>query len=245
MKQLSLVAFHGAKPPAFGELIRASHEALRSGLRAEAFAPYRMAQVHATIAGMERLDDRAPPISRNLWRKRQVEAVMEFRGLREVVARHLPLSIRFGGFTPAARDFASRGAPPYERSFRIQLAAGRATLIGWPHRAFDFGRRSLAELRADLARTCAIEHKYDDDNDLFVVLGTLYRDAVGCAPDVERMERTMRERLAARPLELELGVDRLHIVCYESESLDPRTTTAYALDDPRLTPEFLIGLYQS
>jgi len=245
MKQLSLVAFHGTKSPAFGELIREGQEAIRSSLPAGAFAPYRVPQVHATIAGVERLDDRAPPISRNLWRKRQVEVAMEFRDLREVVARHLPLSIRFGGFTRAARDFASRGATPYERSFQIQLAAGRATLIGWPHRAGDFSRRSLAELRTDLARTCRIEHKYDDDNDLFVVLGTLDGDAVGSAPDVERIERTMRERLAAGPLELELTVDRMHVVCYLSESLEPATTTAYALDDPRLTPGFLIGLYES
>ena len=245
MKQLSLVALYGAKPPAFEALVLACQEAVRDGLPAGTFALYPVAQVHATIAGMERLDGRTPPIGRNLWRKRQVEAPMDFAPLAEIVARHLPMSVRFGGFAPDSRELASRGATPYERSFEIQLAAGRVTLIGWPHCRGDFGPRALAALRAELAQRCRIEPKYDDDNDLFLVLGTLEAGAAGMADAVARVEHGVRERRAAAPLELELTLERVRVACYESESLDPATTTAWALDDPRLGPELLTGLYDT
>lgn len=245
MKQLSLVALYGAKPPGFEDRVRGCQGALRAGLPAGVFAPYLVGQVHATIAGLERLEGRAPPVNRNLWRKRRDETPMDFGPLREVVARHLPMSVRFGGFGPASRDFASRGATPYERSFEVQPARGTATLIGWPHRGGDFGSRALAALRADLARRCRIEHKYDDDNDLFLVLGTLSAGTARLAGAIERIVRTVRDRLAAEPLELALTSDRIHVACYESESLDPATTTAYALDDPRFGAELLAGLYDS
>jgi hypothetical protein len=245
VKQLSLVAFYGAKDRDLWGRIRACQRAIRSGLPPGTFSAYAAKQVHATIAGMERLDGRLPPIARNAWRARKVESVMDFRPLREVVARNLPLAIRIGGFARSARGFTSRGETPHARSFQIQLAAGRATLIGWPHEAGDFGRRRLAALRADLARSCRIEHKYDDDNDLFFVLGTLAGDTADVAPAAARVEREVRDGLAAHPLQLELTLERVHVACYESESLDPRSTRAYPIDDPRLTPEFLAALYEA
>jgi len=244
VKQLTLVAFYGAKDPRFARRIIATQQAIRSALPLGTFVGYSVEQVHATLAGMERLDDRTPPVGRNAWHARKAEVVMDFSRLREVVARHLPLTIRCGGFDPSWREFTSRGESPYVRTFQLQLATRRATLMGWAHVAGDFGDRLLAGLRDDLEQTCGIAHKYPDDNDLFLTLGALAGDATGIVHAAARAERAVRDDLAVDPLELELTEARVHVARYESESLEPGSTETYSIGDSLLGSAFLNALYE-
>lgn len=236
MKQLSLVAFYGEKDlPLAGLLDRCRSVAAGSPLGG-GFNPYRAAQVHATIVGMEGLPDE-PRINRNLWSKRGVKAPMEFSRLGHVVGRPLPLSIRFGGFDRGDRRFESQGRAPYERSFQIDRRSGRMTLIGWPHVQGDFGPRLLVQLRGSLADQCKLEHKYDGDNDLYLVLGIV--EPVVDDVDASAVEVAVREYLRMNPLDVRLTLEDVSVACYEEETLDPSTTIARNLADSSLTPDAL------
>ena len=242
MKQLSLAAFYGEKERAFAELVDHCRSVVAESPLGETFAPYRTAQVHATITGMESLPGE-PACNRNVWSKRGVKARMEFSRLAEVLGRRLPMSIRVGGFDPGDCRFKSQGRVPYERSFQVHAATGKVTLVGWPHMEGDFGPRLLERLRGDLAESCNIEHKYDGDNDLYLVLGTVEPDAVaGNAPAVEA---TVRDHLMRHAFEFRLKPADLFVVRYEDETLDPASTTAYVATDSDLTPGYLEALYDS
>jgi len=242
MKQLSLVAFYGEKERPLAELVDHCRSVVAESSLEETFTPYRTAQVHATITGMESLPGE-PPCNRNVWSKRGVEARMEFSRLAEVLGRHLPMSIRLGGFDPGDCGFKSRGLGPYERSFQIHPATGKLTLVGWPHLEGDFEPRLLERLRSDLAEACNIEHKYDGDNDLYLVLGTVEPAAV--AGDVSTVEATVRDHLLRHPLDIRLGLADAFIVRYEEETLERASTTAYVATDPGLSPGYLRALYDS
>ena len=132
---------------------------------------------------------------------------------------------------------------PYERSFQIHQASGKVTLVGWPHVGGDFGPRLLEGLRQDLAEMCNIEHKYDGDNDLYLVLGTVEPSAAAAgAPTVETAGR---DHLLRHPLDIELELAEVVIVRYDEETLDPVSTAAYAVTDPGMTSDYLETLYDS
>ncbi|MFQ6054650.1 MAG: hypothetical protein ACE5J3_01545 [Methanosarcinales archaeon] len=66
------------------------------------------------------------------------------------------------------------GKTPYELSFQVQLATSKLTLIGWPHKNLNFtDKRMLWDLRHEIETKCNIKHKYENDNDLFMVLGEI------------------------------------------------------------------------
>jgi hypothetical protein len=229
MKQLSLVAFYGAKEPLLAGLLDHCRSTVAESSLGEVFQPYGAKQIHATITGMESLPGERR-FNRNLWRKRGVEAPMDFSKLTKVLSNRLPMSIR-------------QGRMPYERTFQVHQASGKVTLVGWPHVGGDFEPRRLERLRQDLAETCNIEHKYDGDNDLYLVLGTVESSAVaGGTPPVET---TLRDYLRRHPLDIGLELAEVLIVRYEEETLDPASTVAYAVSGPGLTPGFLETLYDS
>jgi hypothetical protein len=236
MKQLSLVAFYGEKGRPLAGLLDRCRSVVDDSLPGGAFNSYQAAQIHATIVGMEGLPGE-PRVNRNLWSKRGLKALMKFSSLAEVVGRSLPLSVRYGGFDPGDRRFDSRGRAPYERSFQIDRSSGRATLIGWPHVDGNFGLRYLERLRDDLAEECNLEHKYDGDNDLYLVLG-IVRPPVDHAR-ASSAELAVREYLRANPLDVRLALEELSVVRYLEETLDPSTTVAHHLADSSLTPDAL------
>ena len=211
------------------------------GPTGDPFTPYRPTQVHATIAGMESLPG-APGWNRNLLERHGVRARTDLSRIVEVVRRRLPLTIRIGGFAPGDDRFESRGQEPYERSFGIDPTTGKATLIGWPHRDGDFAPRLLEELRQDLERTCSIAHKYDRDDDLFMVLGAFARPVP--QDSARAVESAVRDRLRDHPVDIRLEREDLSIVRYDEPTLDPASTVVYPLADPdRALPdlEALLG----
>lgn len=241
MNQLSLVAFYGNKDGPLAGLLEHCRSAVAESPLGESFDAYDAAQIHATIVGMECLPGK-PPINRNVWDKRGVEVRMNFSPLREVVGQRLPVSIRFGGFEPDDRPFESQGRRPYERSFQIHPTGGRVTLMGWPHEQGDYGPRRLEELREDLSHRCNLEHKYDGDNDLYLVLGFVNPATVTAGAE-SAVESEVRDYLRHHPLDVSLGLSDVSIACYVDETLDRSTTIARALTDPEVTPDFLEALY--
>jgi len=239
--QLSLVAYYGAKRAGLANLLDRCRRTIVDGPLGESFAPYRAAQVHATITGMESLPG-SPGWNRNLFEHRGVRARMDLSRIDEVVRRRLPLTIRFGGFAPGDRPFESRGQEPYARTFQIHATTGQVTLIGWPHRDGEFAPRLLEDLRREIERTCNIAPKYDRDNDLYLVLGTLS----GPVPqeDASAVERAVRDRLRDHPVDILIRREDLSIVRYEEPTLDPASTVDHRLADPEASPldlEALLG----
>lgn len=234
--QLSLVAFYGEKPSRLADVLNSCRTAVDGSPLGDSFEAYRAAQVHGTICGMESLPD-ARGLNRNLFAKHGVRSRMDLSGIEGVVRRRLPMSIRIGGFGPGDRVFESLGREPYERSFQIHLASGKVTLIGWPHVDGDFEPRLLEALRRDLENRCNIAHKYDRDNDLYMVLGAV---ATPISPAVATaVETTVRGHLRDHPVDVRMGSEDLFVVRYEDETLDPGSTVGYALSDPGLSsPEF-------
>ena len=147
------------------------------------FRPYPLAQVHATVLGLERLPQPA------LYNRNMLEFRGELRAMRLpelfgfiLQSGHLPFDAQFGGFEDCDYPFRSRGARPFDRSFSIQ---GRtAVIIGWPVRAARDRRSSapdwpliLDELRRS-AQRFGVLHRWhpepsDVDNDLYLRLGLL------------------------------------------------------------------------
>jgi hypothetical protein len=101
----------------------------------------------------------------------------------------------------------------------------------------------LEELRADLAQSCRLEHKYDRDNDLYLVLGTLRRPPT--ADVAGAVETELREELRRHPIDVSLDLADLSVVRYEDPRLDPATTRSHSLSDASLTAEVIEAMYDA
>jgi len=167
------------------------------------------------------------------------------------VHQHFPLAFQFGGFSKAFTQFDSFGRLPYERSFQVQWASSRVTAIGWPHRNGDFtSARLLAGFRDDVACKCKIRHKYDNDNDLFMVLGeiadlTSFTDdeVAALKREGKQVEDAVRDLLENHKIEMTVEPDDVFVVQYEKETLPLDTTIAYRITNPGLNAAMISGLY--
>ncbi|MGY6214826.1 hypothetical protein ACW73L_06655 [Methylolobus aquaticus] len=247
MKQLSLVACYGAKSVGYTALLSRCLESIRKSPLQPVFRPYALEQIHGTVVGMEYLDDDGALINANLLARTGERTVMRFDRLLPTLERHLPLSIRFGGFARGDVPFLSSGRTPYDRSFQLQWSNRRATLIGWPHCGGDFvGNGALRALRDELEEVCGMAHKYPDDNDFFMVLGTLELPgnlARAAYDELEHaaamLETQIRDRLSAEPFELMISQSDVRIVAYEDVTLCPDSTTAWELKPDTVKAEWL------
>jgi len=267
VRQATLVALYGAKRGALGNLLRTWQDRLaRSVQRLGAgigFRPYPLAQIHATILGLER-SARPGLRNRNLQELTGRAPAMRLAELFAFVLEsgHLPFDAQLGGFEDREYPFRSRGARPYHRSFSLQ---GRtAVLIGWPVRAprRDDGDRSLAtapdrpttrayppvldELRRS-AQGFNVLHRWhrepaDVDNDLYLRLGVLEGELAQSRRDLveDEMRRASSE---SPPLLIRLSTSDLAVVSYpaDDETLPIARSEVVPLTDPRLRDENLIA----
>lgn len=212
----TLVAYYCRKPPQLLDFVERVQRRIAQGM-GTAFKAYQSAQVHATIVGLDTVE--------NNGRRRQPGETLVTR-VRELLrqTRLLPMEIQVGGFYPHVDyGFTSRGLSPSIRSF--SLRDGAALGIGWP--VVD-GRypNSLDSLRREF-RQLDIIHKYhrnaaDVDNDLYFVLGH-YSQRVRESL-VEAVETDIRQYFAASISRIPLRLDDLSIAHYADETLPPAST---------------------
>jgi hypothetical protein len=251
MKQLSLVACYGTKSAAFGGLLADCIDLIRQSALSPLFRPYAIEQMHMTIVGMERVPELAGLVNANIHSRRGDCIPMNFNALQATLMGHLPLTVRFGGFGSNDVSILSAGRPLFERSFQVQWPTRRCTLIGWPHRHSDFSGRGLNRLRDALESECGLGHKYPDDNDVFLVLGSLAPPETAPASEMRKLrlaaaraEARIRARLASQPVDLELTLDDLRIVAYEDARLPFETTASVSLAEAAaLGAEWIGQLY--
>jgi hypothetical protein len=252
MKQLSLISLYGQKPPSLASLITRCSEFIQESGFGHIFRPYHLHQIHGTLFGMETLTGSPEWFNANIWSHTGRKEAMNFETLRETVMPYLPMTVRFGGFGKTWNGFTSFGKIPYERSFQVQWTANKVTLIGWPHRKGEFSPSPpLDNLRRDAAAKCNMRHKYDDDNDLFLVLGEI--TGLEILPDSQRreiksaasrLEEKVRKFLEKNLIDVEIGYDQVFLARYGKESLPLDSTDVYCISKPEIDAGFMKSLYE-
>jgi hypothetical protein len=219
---VSAVAFYGPKAGRLRELVSGVQDLIASHLGGD-FLPYTQEQVHATLIGLNGVRDGGTVVN---------EYMLEFAGRRremdlpramDILARRFatPLPVRIGGFRPdQAPPFTSRGQHPAQRSFSVQDRA--LVLVGWPAASIAGDGQPLDELRREM-NTAGLLHRYHArpgkvDNDLHMVVGH-HADAPAAALD--RAAAAVRNRLAAEPASLSIGLADVKIVAADSHTLAP------------------------
>jgi hypothetical protein len=250
MTQLGIVAFYGKKPPALAHLLEACQQQVTRALGA-GFQPYDLTQMHATILGLEQIED-GNGVNRNFVQVRNERRTMDVAGLLEFLrtTNILPFTVQIGGFADRPYTFTSRGRTPFARSFTIQ--GDRTVLMGWPANPAAKGNAAYPPSLSNLRRVGEqfhILHKYhaksdDADNDFYLRLGLV--DANGTsAGAIASASFDLRNFLSiVQPIHLTIGLDELSLVAYVDERLPSTSTRAWPLDDPTLTPSFIKQLYQ-
>jgi hypothetical protein len=255
MKQLTLLSLYGHKRKPLAQLIGGCVEIISQSPLRRVFKPYHPLQIHGTLVGMEKLIGYSDDFNANIWVDSGIKTRMDFSLLVDTLKQHLPMTVRFGGFPHFFSEFKSLGLSPYERSFQVQWPTNRFTLIGWPHTRSDFtADRRLEKFREDMKKNCHIQHKFKNDNDLFLVVGEI----VGLEnlsdielkeiKDVETplLETTVRDYLAnlakQKGVDIEIKPDEVCIAQYEKETLDLHSTIPHRVNDG-MSSNFISRLY--
>ncbi len=230
----TLVAFYGDKPEPLAVPIDAVQAHARQLLGNE-FSPYAMAQVHATIVGLEGARNvTGDLVNANFLSLRGESRPMDLPRCLEHLQRSplLPLTMRFGGFQKnAVYPFTSRSEHPFARTFTIQ--GTRAVVMGWPVAGQSYPP-ALAHLRREL-EAFGVLHKYhaaadDLDNDAFMVVGQIRRTS-GDDEAIRHVTDEVRARLAGLVAHAVVDTSSLRVVAYVDPALPLDTSTALRLSD--------------
>jgi hypothetical protein len=258
VRQATLVAFYGPKRGPLGRLLHSWQDQLGRTLRQLGaqlvFRPYPLAQVHATILGLERVPGLGLH-NRNMHELRGQLRTMRLPELFGFIldSGQLPFDVQFGGFEERDEPFRSRGARPHQRSFSVQ---GRiAVVIGWPVHAARDGcpptrewPLTLEELRRSAQRFNVLHRWHrepaDVDNDLYLRLGIL--DGKLAQSHRELVAQEMRRAMSGSPSTVRISASDLAVVAYpaDEETLPIERSEVVRLTDPRLRREdFIAELY--
>lgn len=252
MAQVALVAYYGEKPAPLFNLITACQQQLEQAL-GDAFQPYEVTQVHATILGIEQ-NTEAPGENYNFAQHRHKRRLMDFAGLLATIrtTTSLPLTIQIGAFADRPYPFSSRGCTPYARSFTQQ--GDKAVLMGWPVDGGAGKGRKAYPAQLDALRRAFqpfnFLHKYhrtpqDVDNDFYFRIGLIDNSRVTAAR-LLTVAADLRYYLSIRqPLLLPVGREQLFFVAYQEERLPTVSTRFWPVDHRDLTPIMLAGLYEN
>jgi len=251
MKQISMVSLYGQKRGDLERLIKKCWEMISVSIFRRVFEPYHINQIHGTIIGMEKLIGFDDPFNANIWQVSGNKVTMMYAELLNIIARHLPMTIRFGGFDKDYKEFTSFGKTPYERSFQVQWPTFKFTLIGWPHKDLNFtSKQILWDPRHEIETRCNIKHKYENDNDLFMVLGGI--EGLQLLTDSEldelksksaSLEETVREYLRKNPVDVEITAEQVFLAQYSRETLSLDSTNVYCIQNPGIHADFIQSLY--
>jgi hypothetical protein len=221
----TLAAFYGEKPAALARYFGAIQQLVAS--RVSAFEPYALAQIHATLVGLEGhlVLRRDVVLNANYLAARGRMRIVRARRLLDPI-RAMSWQLQLGGYEPAqGYPFTSRGLHPYARAFSIQ--AGKVVLIGWPS-----ATGAVARLRRQL-EPAGVLHKYHaaldapDDDDLYFVLGNVSMTQ----PDaLQQLTAAGRALVASQRLEVELRASDLKLITYSDTTLPLATSVAHPLE---------------
>ncbi len=258
MRQVSLVALYGPKPPEMATIIAAIQHRLHNIFKSN-FQPYTMEQIHATIVSLERVaESNMINLCMAQYRQQQQQEPMDFAGLLHFLCAGdwFPFNVQIGGFQNCDYSFTSRGKRPYERSF--SMFKDRAIAIGFPLR---FPSLPLAHAQHQHTPYCSvlarirkgveafhIVHKYhanpdERDNDFYFRVG-LIQDATVSALAQQEAEKSIRTYLSTiEPVTITINAANIYIAAYEHETLPVASTTAHPLCDAHITPTYIKNLY--
>jgi hypothetical protein len=246
---LTLVAYYGEKSgerlSALRKFINATQDHLHNKL-GEAYHPYDIAQVHATIIGLEGTRIGNYLVNTNyLQQRQQLRAMALPEVLNLLKGNSLPFAVRIGGYRDGEHfPFTSRGLHPYLRSFSVQ--GDIAVAMGWPFYRQRYPH-SLDRLRRILNEANVL-HRYpakpeDIDNDFYFVLGRVEKEKV-TDTQLQSTQESMREYLARqKPINVKINRDHLKIVAYVNTKLPPSTTHDYSLEDAESSLDEIISMY--
>ena len=219
---ISAVAFYGPKTGRLREFL-AGVQALIAEQVGGDFRPYTLDQVHATLIALNGVRAGGTIVNEYLLEHAGERREMDLPRVMDILARRFatPLRVRIGGFRPGqAVPFTSRGQHVAERSFSVQ---GQAfVLVGWPAESLAGAGRPLDDLRREM-NAAGVLHRYharpgDVDNDLHLVVG---HQAGAPAAALARATAAVRDKLAADPADLAIGLSDVTIVAADSHTLAP------------------------
>jgi hypothetical protein len=219
---ISAVAFYGPKTGRLRELLTGVQALIAEHVGA-GFRPYTLEQVHATLIALNGVREGGTIVNEYLLEHAGVRQEMDLPRVMDILARRFaaPLRVRIGGFRPdQAVPFSSRGQHLAERTFSVQGEA--FVLVGWPADSLAGAGRPLDELRREL-NAAGVLHRYharadDVDNDLHLVVG---HHAGAPASALARATAAVRDKLAADPADLAIGLSDVKIVAADSHTLAP------------------------
>ncbi|MGH3198093.1 MAG: hypothetical protein ACRDNT_19745 [Streptosporangiaceae bacterium] len=232
---VSAVAFYGPKTGPLRDLL-AGVQALIAEHLGDDFRAYSPEQVHATLIALNGVRDpgTGAVVNEYLLEHAGVRREMDLPRVMALLARRFatPLRVRIGGFRPDQEiPFTSRGQHLTERTFSVQDQA--FVLMGWPADSLAGAGRApkpLDELRREMNAAC-VRHRYhvraaDVDNDLHLVVGHHRGAPAGVlarvtAAALARATAAVRDRLAADPVDLAIGLTDIKIVAADSHTLAP------------------------
>jgi len=219
---ISAVAFYGPKAGPLRELL-AGVQALIAEHVGEGFRPYSLEQVHATLIALNGVRDpeTGAIVNEYLLAHAGVRREMDLPRAMDILTRAAPIRVRIGGFRPDQEaPFTSRGQHLAMRTFSRQDRA--FVLVGWPADSLAGAGRPLDDLRREMGAAHVL-HRYhvqaaDIDNDLHLVVG----HHAGAPPGaLARATAAVRDKLAADPVDLTIGLADIKIVAADSHTLAP------------------------
>jgi hypothetical protein len=221
---ISAVAFYGPKTGRLRELLVGVQVLIAEQVGGD-FRPYSLEQVHATLIALDGVRDPGTGAIVNdyLLAHAGVRREMDLPRVMDTLARRFatPLQVRIGGFRPDQEvPFTSRGQHLAERTFCVQDKA--FVLMGWPAASLAGAGQPLEDLRREM-NEANVRHKYhvhatDVDNDLHLVVGHHTGAASGA---LARATAAVRDKLAADPVDLAIGLTDVKIVAADSHTLAP------------------------
>ena len=219
---VSAVAFYGPKTGRLRELLTGV-QALIAEHVGTGFRPYTLEQVHATLIALNGVREGGTIVNEYLLEHAGVRREMDLPRVMDILDRRfaVPLRVRIGGFRPGQPiPFTSRGQHLAERAFSTQGEA--FVLVGWPADSLAGAARPLDELRRAM-NAAGVLHRYharpaDVDNDLHLVVG---HHAGAPAGALARATAAVRDKLAADPADLAIGLSDVTIVAADSHTLAP------------------------
>lgn len=217
------------------------------------FRPLDSRNIHGTIIGLEKTNEPANQFNLNLFNQFGIKRQMDFEKAIELIKEYLPVSIRFGGFSPSFDSFASWGERPYISSFQLFSRGPDATIIGWPYAQGDFSGKVLLRIREALEKSCNIRHKYakELDNGFFINLGKFSSDDLENAHisgktmiESNELIEVARDYLFHHPIDVTLDCNNIKIVQYKKVAQGRINITGdLRLTDTALSNEVIQRLY--